>query len=119
MRERRRNERYKVDANVLVFTENEDLDFAGEVVDINEESIGMRFAIPKSVAEMFSEQSTVRVQLVDTYLNGSSERTDVVQACALIKRTDISENGCSMGCMISDEGFRRYAARRMLEKYYM
>ncbi len=118
MKERRHNTRLKIDINVLIFVDGIENDIAGEVADISEESIGIHFKIPAGYEEIIKEQHSVKIQFIDTYKNGRSTRTDVIQATAMIKRMDIVEDTCFLGCVIWDEGFRKYAVRRMMEKYY-
>jgi hypothetical protein len=118
MRERRNYRRIVINANVLVFVEDYAAEICGRVKDISEESIGLEFEINDALKKALDDKGMVRFQFVDTYRDGRRERTEVVQACALIKRIKVTENTCLIGCMVRDDSFKKYVVKRKLSAYF-
>ncbi len=118
MKERRNYDRIKINTTGIIYIDGVDSDILVNVVDISEESVGLRFEMPPGMDTIVREQHTIKIQFVDTYQTGKSKKTDVISATALVKRINIESNTCVLGCVIYDESFRRYAIRRMMEIYY-
>ena len=118
MRERRNFRRIVINASVLIFVEDYAAEISGRVKDISEESIGLEFNINDELKKALEDKGMVRFQFVDTYRDGSRNRTEVVQACALIKRTTVAEDVCIIGCMVRDDNFKKYVVKRKLSAYF-
>ena len=118
MLERRNFRRIEIDTVCMIFVEGYGVEIMGEVTDVSEESIGIRFPMTKELGEKIDSLNTVNVQFVDTYRDGSLEKTAVVQASAYIKRRVIEENSCFIGCVVRDEAFREYVVKRKMSLYF-
>ncbi len=117
MREKRSYKRINLDLKVLVYIGDYD-EIVGEITNISEDSIGLRIELTQEQRMMLEALGMLKFQFIDSYRDGSKEKTDVVQACGLVKRLEITGSSCLTGCMVRDEGFRRYVLRRVLSQYF-
>jgi hypothetical protein len=118
MREKRSYDRMQLGITVLVFFGGNDAEKVGEVTDISEDSIGLNFDITDEQGLFLKKRGILEFQFVDKYLDGSKEKTDVVQAVGLIKRLSVNGNLCHAGCVVRDEKYRKYVLRRELSRYF-
>jgi hypothetical protein len=118
MKEKRSYDRMQLGITVLVFIGDNNAEKVGEVTDIGEDSIGLNFDITDEQGMLLKKLGVLKFQFVDKYMDGCKEKTDVVQAVGLIKRLSVNGNVCHAGCLVRDEGYRRYVLRRELSRYF-
>ena len=118
MNDRRDYSRIMMSSNVMVFVEGYEGEIDGVVSDLSEESIGIRCNITEEQKKLIEAHQMITFQFVDAYMVGKRKKTEVVQACALIKRVNYSDGECFIGGYVRDENYRRYVIRRKMSAFY-
>ncbi len=119
MREKRNYDRIKIKVSVLVFVDDCDGEISGEVTDISEDSIGLKFRVSDEQKQELMKKGVIKFQFVDSYRDGSKNKTDIIQACGLIKRISFAGlDDCIVGCLVRDESYKKYVFRREISGFF-
>ncbi|WP_029324530.1 hypothetical protein [Butyrivibrio sp. AE3004] len=118
MRDRRDYIRIEIDNNVLIFLDGCNAEIKGTVTDMSEESIGLNFPLTEDIKGLVNDLKTIQFQFVDSYTENGKNKTDIIQACALITRVEIKDGRCIIGGVVRDESYKRYVIHRKIAMYY-